>query len=164
MPDNARPYTNVSGNDSRPDLWESARDLMLRLTGFRKVYYPTVARMARHRPYMQLIKQAVKLPGDVSGDPIELGSFLNEPATDFSLPHNLRWAEALIERWQQRHGVRAAEIPLLIAGEHIAGERLVCECLDPSRPGVVVGRYRQANTADIERAAVCESLRYQLKP
>ena len=29
------------------------------------------------------------------------------------------------------------------------------EAIDPSRPGVVIGRYRQANEEDIERAVAC---------
>ena len=33
--------------------------------------------------------------------------------------------------------------------------RTVRDCLDPSRPGVVVGRYRQATEADVERAVDC---------
>ena len=51
------------------------------------------------------------------------------------------------------HGRRAAapraEIPLVVAGEEIRDGATVHECLDPSRPGVVVGRYRQANAEDV---------------
>ena len=50
---------------------------------------------------------------------------------------------------------RPPEIPLVIAGEEILEGRPVRECLDPSRPGVVVGRYRQATAGDIERAVEC---------
>jgi len=78
--------------------------------------------------------------------------FENEPDTDFSLPQNGEWGEQIIAKWQPLCGDRAPQIPLVIAGEELLSERPVRDCLDPSRPGVVVGRYRQATTADISRA------------
>lgn len=87
--------------------------------------------------------------------PMTLRSFVNEPDTDFSLPANYAWAETIIETWKARCGDAAAEIPAVIAGEEILEGRSVRECLDPSRPGVVVGRYRQANADDIDRAIAC---------
>ena len=87
--------------------------------------------------------------------PPPLGSsaaFDNDAFTDFSLEHNLRWAEGVVEAWRGRSGERAVEIPLVVAGEQILEGREVLPCLDPSRPGVVVGRYRQASGADIDRA------------
>jgi RHH-type proline utilization regulon transcriptional repressor/proline dehydrogenase/delta 1-pyrroline-5-carboxylate dehydrogenase len=83
--------------------------------------------------------------------------FVGDPHTDFSLEQNLAWAEAIIERWEPRHGDQAADIPLVIAGQRLYGDREVRECLDPSRPGVVVGRYRQATNEDIDRALACAS-------
>lgn len=80
---------------------------------------------------------------------------VNEPDTDFSLPHNCEWAESIVAAWQPRFGETAAEIPLVIAGEEIFEGRSVREGLDPSRPGVVVGRYRQANADDVDRAVEC---------
>lgn len=79
----------------------------------------------------------------------------NEPDTDFALPHNGHWAQQILARWQPRHGADAAEIPLVIAGAEIFDGRASRDCLDPSRPGVVVGRYRQASEADIDRAIDC---------
>ena len=102
----------------------------------------------------------------------------NEPDTDFALPQNGEWAEQIIARWLPRCGERAAQIPLVIAGEEIVSGTGVSpvsfqnqrppsethrqdacattrECLDPSRPGVVVGRYRQATEADVARAVEC---------
>ncbi|HEY6167757.1 MAG TPA: proline dehydrogenase family protein, partial [Verrucomicrobiae bacterium] len=115
-------------------------------------------------------------------NPIARGrqNFVNEPDTDWSLPHNARWAKAIVAKWEARHGVNALEIPLVVAGEEIfrgnrrdkapspasgprldGGESLLAsvaadrDCLDPSRPGFVVGRYLQATQTDIERAVQC---------
>ena len=76
----------------------------------------------------------------------------NEPDTDFSLPQNGEWAQQIIAKWEPLHGDRASQIPLVIGGEEIFEGRSVRECLDPSRPGFVVGKYRQANEADVIRA------------
>jgi RHH-type proline utilization regulon transcriptional repressor/proline dehydrogenase/delta 1-pyrroline-5-carboxylate dehydrogenase len=81
--------------------------------------------------------------------------FENEPDTDFALPQNGVWGERIIARWQGRCGDDAVIVPLVIAGEELLADRLVRECLDPSRPGCVVGRYRQATDADIARAVDC---------
>jgi len=92
-------------------------------------------------------------------DPVAHGwqHFTNEPDTDFALAQNSEWAEQIIARWQPRHGAQAPEIPLVIAGEEVFADarRLAGECRDPSRPGVSVGRYRQATEADVERALGC---------
>jgi RHH-type proline utilization regulon transcriptional repressor/proline dehydrogenase/delta 1-pyrroline-5-carboxylate dehydrogenase len=81
--------------------------------------------------------------------------FQNEPDTDFALPQNGEWAQQIIARWQPRCGDKAVEIPLALAGETLLEGRTIQECLDPSRPGVVVGRYRQATAADIAEAVEC---------
>ncbi len=91
----------------------------------------------------------------ISYAPAPEAAFRNEPDTDFSLPHNADWAEAILAAWQDRQGDRAVDIPLFVAGEPLAGDRPLRECLDPSRPGVVVGRYRQATAGDIEAAVAC---------
>ncbi len=75
--------------------------------------------------------------------------FANEPDTDWSLPQNSAWAERIVAR--QETG--AASIPLVIAGEELRGGS--SPCCDPSRPGVVLARYRVADMADIERAVAC---------
>ncbi len=80
---------------------------------------------------------------------------VNEPSTDFALPHNAQWAEKILTRWQDRCGHQAVEIPLVVDGESIYDTRQLRQCLDPSRPGVVVGRYRQASREDVERAVRC---------
>ncbi len=78
--------------------------------------------------------------------------FQNEPDTDFALPQNGEWAQQIIAKWQPLFGERAAQIPLVIGGEEIFDGRSVRDCLDPSRPGIVVGKYRQANENDVIRA------------
>jgi len=79
-------------------------------------------------------------------------NFINEPDTDFSLPQNSEWAEQIAAQWRGRCGENAVRIPLVIAGEEFYSGRESRDCLDPSRPGVVVGRYQQATEADIHRA------------
>jgi len=88
-------------------------------------------------------------------DDVSWDKFKNEPDTDFSLPHNSLWADEIVQSWKGRCDDAAPDIPLHVAGCEIAEEREVCECLDPSRPGVVVGRYRRTNDGDIEAAVAC---------
>lgn len=84
-----------------------------------------------------------------------LDGFRNEPDTDFSLPHNSAWADAIVTRWQARVGQDATEIPLVIAGETITDGRPLGHCEDPSRPHAVVGRWRQASDDDVAAAVRC---------
>ncbi|MDZ4289529.1 MAG: aldehyde dehydrogenase family protein, partial [Prosthecobacter sp.] len=58
-----------------------------------------------------------------------------------------------IERWKPRF----TDVPLVIDGETITAERTLKDCHDPSRPGVLVGRYRQAKADDLLRAVSCAS-------
>jgi RHH-type proline utilization regulon transcriptional repressor/proline dehydrogenase/delta 1-pyrroline-5-carboxylate dehydrogenase len=76
----------------------------------------------------------------------------NEPDTDFALPQNGEWAQRIIAKWQPLAGDKAPQIPLVIAGEEILENRTVRDCLDPSRPGLVVGKFRQASEADVLHA------------
>ncbi len=76
----------------------------------------------------------------------------SEPDTDFALRQNGEWAQHIIAKWRPLCGEAATQIPLVIGGEEILEGRTVRECLDPSRPGVVVGKYRQANEDDVVRA------------
>ena len=79
----------------------------------------------------------------------------SEPDTDFALPQNGEWGQEIITRWQTRFGGYAVKIPLVICGEELLEDRPVKDCVDPSRPGVVVARYRQATEADVQRAVEC---------
>jgi len=87
--------------------------------------------------------------------PFTTKTFANEPDTDMALPANYEWAQSIVARWKPRHGDAAIEIPLVIAGEEILEGPSVRECWDPSRPGVVVGRYRQAGEEELARALEC---------
>lgn len=82
----------------------------------------------------------------------------NEPDTDWALPHNVAWAERLVADWHERHSGDAPCIPLVIAGREIfpySDREEHRDCLDPSRPGLVVGRYPVASVADVEAAVAC---------
>ena len=81
--------------------------------------------------------------------------FQNEPDTDFSLPENGVWAGEIIARWRDLNGERAIRVPVVVDGEEIADTGGRGECLDPSRPGVVVGIYEQATEALVLRAVAC---------
>ncbi|MCA9211794.1 MAG: bifunctional proline dehydrogenase/L-glutamate gamma-semialdehyde dehydrogenase [Planctomycetales bacterium] len=91
----------------------------------------------------------------VSHERLELDSFCNEPDTDFSLPQNTEWAESIVERWFDRRDANGVRIPLFVAGTEITAERTTFECLDPSRPGTIIGCYKQANLQDAEAAIQC---------
>jgi len=80
--------------------------------------------------------------------------FENEPDTDWSLPANSGWVEQIVARREA-----ATKIPLVIAGElpsQISNRASqIGECLDASRPGVVLARYAQATESDTDRAVAC---------
>ncbi len=78
--------------------------------------------------------------------------FQGEPDTDFSLVHNVEWAEQIVAAWEGRHGSSARDIPLLVAGREITERRQRVESLDPSHTGRVVARYVQANEQDVQQA------------
>jgi RHH-type proline utilization regulon transcriptional repressor/proline dehydrogenase/delta 1-pyrroline-5-carboxylate dehydrogenase len=82
-------------------------------------------------------------------------AFRNEPDTDFALPHHADWARSIVEAWRDRHGPQALDVPLVMAGREIFGERRERESTDPSRPGTVVARYRVATTDDVDEAVAC---------
>lgn len=75
----------------------------------------------------------------------------NEPDTDWSLPHHAEWAKSILDAWQDR----APDVPLIVGGNEVREDRITRDCVDPSRPGTTVGRYRQASADDIRRAVEC---------
>lgn len=80
--------------------------------------------------------------------------FENEPDTDWSLPANGQWAAALVAQTARP----IIEIPLVIAGEEIGPGQTSstpAECLDPSRPGIVIARSAQADDSAVDRAVAC---------
>ncbi len=79
---------------------------------------------------------------------IALGQpFVNAPDTDFSLPANVAWAQAIFAQWQARP---AETIPLQIGGQWVAGATQA-EGTDPSRPSHVAYRYAQAGLAQVDQ-------------
>ncbi len=88
------------------------------------------------------------------GPLLQLCDFENEADTDFSLPQNLHWARQLILRWKPRCRVDAPSIPIVVGGKDLHNSPQK-DCLDPSRPGVVIGRYSQASTEQIDHALAC---------
>ena len=93
--------------------------------------------------------------GRPGAEDLSLEGFVNEPDTDFSLPGNLEWARQIVEHWKPRYGDRAVDIPLAVGGCEIREGRELRACLDPSRPGAIVGRYREASEGDLAEALEC---------
>ncbi len=81
--------------------------------------------------------------------------FVNEPDTDFSLPHHADWAAGIVASWLPRCDRDAASIPLVIEGSDLKREAPLSESYDPSRPGTVVARCTQGDVADVDRAVQC---------
>lgn len=81
--------------------------------------------------------------------------FRNEPDTDFSLRHHADWASELARFWEMETRERPRDVPLVIDGGELREGRAIRPCLDPSRPGVTIGRYAQATRDDIEQAVRC---------
>ncbi len=108
---------------------------------------PAAPRRTQDRRNEQVLPEG--LPGKAISD------FFNDPDTDFALPQNVEWAEELMRRWKDCCGDSAMEIPLVIAGQDELEGRVVRPCIDPSRPDVTVGRYREANEDDLAAAIAC---------
>ena len=92
---------------------------------------------------------------ELAVEPMSYATFQNEPDTDFCLPQNARWSESIVESWKNRCDDEAALIPLWIAGEQVSDDRDSSACGDPSRDGVVVGRYLKATRAEADMAVEC---------
>jgi len=110
--------------------------------------------------------------GATSRPEMKWTEFVNEPDTDWSLPQNSTWAEQIVA--QTEPGI--SEIPLVIGGEEISlgssrreeaqtksprNQSLLTsaatsgDCLDPSRPGVLLCKIVQASEANMDRAVAC---------
>jgi RHH-type proline utilization regulon transcriptional repressor/proline dehydrogenase/delta 1-pyrroline-5-carboxylate dehydrogenase len=110
----------------------------------------TLSNAPRRTQDRRNVRQAASLSEATGWQPVSR-SFVNEPDTDWSLPHHAEWAQSIVIAWKDR----STEVPLVIAGEELSDGRATRDCLDPSRPGTVVGHYRQANADDITRAVEC---------
>lgn len=87
--------------------------------------------------------------------PDDWRELVNEPDTDFTLPQAAVFAQSIIDHWQNRCDSQASKVLLSIEGGDCQGHGAVYESLDPSRPGVVIARYRLADAQDMSRAAQC---------
>jgi RHH-type transcriptional regulator, proline utilization regulon repressor / proline dehydrogenase / delta 1-pyrroline-5-carboxylate dehydrogenase len=94
-------------------------------------------------------KQDRRQPAAPVAAPKSWAEFANEPDTDFSLEANSLWAHEIVASWQPRCDSAATDIPQSIAGEDTAGAGSLFESIDPSRPGVIVARYRQASESQL---------------
>ena len=106
-------------------------------------------------PYEPRRKQDRNAPPPQPDAPNRWPTFVNEPDTDFSLTQNSDWALNITDRWKSICDQHAYEIPLVIAGQDCPGQGAAYESKDPSRPGVVVARYRQASPDQIVQAGQC---------
>ena len=109
-------------------------------------------RRTQDRTEARVARREVRVLIDSRASPLAPHPFRNEPDTDWSLPQNSQWAQSIVAAWQNRSGPHAIDVPLVIAGGEIFADRSVRDSLDPSRPGTVVARYRQATDTDIDRA------------
>jgi len=75
-------------------------------------------------------------------------AFSNEPDTDWSVPANREWIDAVVARWRERE---PETVPLQIGGELMAGAAEVEGC-DRSRPERVAHRHALADRAQVSRA------------
>lgn len=96
-------------------------------------------------------------PPPMPAKPMSWQTLVNEPDTDFSLVANSYWAESIVEKWQPLCDSRAMMIPLSIAGQEQEGCGNFVESLDPSRPGTIAAKYRQADRLQICAAVDCAS-------
>jgi RHH-type proline utilization regulon transcriptional repressor/proline dehydrogenase/delta 1-pyrroline-5-carboxylate dehydrogenase len=81
--------------------------------------------------------------------------FSNEPDTDFSLRLNSAWASRIVKDWMPRCDSNAPSVPLSIGSQEQHGSGSAIESNDPSRPGVISARYRQADESQLKLALEC---------
>jgi RHH-type proline utilization regulon transcriptional repressor/proline dehydrogenase/delta 1-pyrroline-5-carboxylate dehydrogenase len=109
-------------------------------------------RRTQHRNAQSYVAPAL---GGQAAEPPEGGkyhhAFDNEPDTDWSLVQNSIWAKQIIGNWMPRCGERATAIPIVVDGREVF-DNPDRTCIDPSRPRVIVGRYRNATTRELQRA------------
>jgi RHH-type proline utilization regulon transcriptional repressor/proline dehydrogenase/delta 1-pyrroline-5-carboxylate dehydrogenase len=74
-------------------------------------------------------------------------AFANEPDTDWSLPANRTWIDAVVTRWRER---APESVPLQIGGELVRGKTE--EGRDRSRPDRIAYRHALAGHAEVGRA------------
>ncbi len=119
-----------------------------------EIFLKSIDRM-RDVPNSPRRTQNRQLPPTPPEIPLDWRQFENEPDTDFSLIQNCEWAWRFTEDWKSRCDGRATEVAGSIGGGDEEGEGEAVESLDPSRPGVVVCRYRSMGPSQLRRAVDC---------
>ena len=102
-------------------------------------------------------QQDRRLPPVLPPKPANWQSFVNEADTDFSLLANIQWAQEIIDQWQPRCDSHATNVPLSIGNQEQAGKGNEYESNDPSRPGTIAAKYRQADEFQLRAAVDCAS-------
>lgn len=110
---------------------------------------------APRRTQNRLTETNALIPVDTVATPDDWDRLANEPDTDFSLLQNGEWGQGILGTWKTRCNEAAPNIPAVIANRDCWADRVVRECVDPSRPGVVVGRFAQATADDVQEAIAC---------
>ena len=81
--------------------------------------------------------------------------FVNEPDTDWALPHHSEWAAGILSAWEGRCNAAAPTIPVYVGGREKVADRQQGVSSDPSRPDTVVAQYAHANATDVAEAVAC---------
>ena len=81
---------------------------------------------------------------------LKTNTFLNEPDTDWSMPGNRRWAEAIRDRWMKSATGEPVDIPVVIGSEELRRDRGTKEVMDSCQHGdkVCVAKYHLASEED----------------
>ncbi|HEY4255105.1 MAG TPA: proline dehydrogenase family protein, partial [Chlamydiales bacterium] len=83
--------------------------------------------------------------------PQENAPFENEPDTDFSLPHNRKWAEQIVHRWKD---IVVKPLPLVIGGkEQFDNQEGVA--FSPNNPSKPLFHYAKATHQHVQEALAC---------
>ena len=80
--------------------------------------------------------------------------FVNEPDTDWSLPANRQWAEAIRDRWKKKADDSPQPIPLVIADRQVFDKKQIRDVFDPSQhhDRICVARFALADKKDLRKA------------
>ena len=84
--------------------------------------------------------------------------FTNEPDTDWAVAANRKWADGIRRRWRKSEDAAPLEIPLVLAGGEVSGDREIREIIDPNQYAesagvrIPVARYALATGQDVSQA------------
>ena len=81
---------------------------------------------------------------------LKTNTFINEPDTDWSLAPNRTWAEDVRKRWKKNNSEKPIDIPLIIGGKELRGNRRTREIIDSCQyeAQVCVASYHLATEED----------------